>query len=236
MTILNVTVGLDGTFALISCDTALGKAGGEVLPPSQDVAGAWRKAMKGSGEAPTFQVEYAISKFFVYPHINAVLAATGDLEPIAEALAMVNPSPAHLTDAREIAPYVKARLPAIAERHSGKGLTLVLVGIVPGGIVRGYAWSSAEGFVEHDLDGRSVIQPAIPLADAEYEAAALGRSPFAFHKRVCAEQMQALRAGKFPSAWSAGGRFTFARLDASGISIRTLDEAEIAGALPEAWA
>jgi hypothetical protein len=97
----------------------------------------------------------------------------------------------------------------IGDVGPGKGFAIILVGLVKDRVI-GRLWTSADRFAEHDLDGRSVVQPALPLAEADYEAAALGGAPFDFHRRVCAEQMAAYRGGKFPAGGSCSRASTLA--------------------------
>ena len=209
MTFINVTVAEDRKSAVMSCDGAL----------------------EGS---PAEGGDRRVSKIFALPHLRMVAAGSGQGAPLLDAIVQLHFSHAAASDLSDIYDSVPSLLRDMAARHPGAAFRLFIIGWVQGadpadGRALGFAYLQERNFSPISLSGLVIGQPHIDEADPENAAAVAalrspGRDPERFHRLMLAAQMREWRAGKYRKDAVAGGPYTIARIDARGITLKTIEE------------
>lgn len=229
MTLLNVTVARDQSFAVLSADSYLspwakarGAKGGITTDMAEAVAAAFT-----NGPAPTVEPVGEVNKLVVYAAERLVLSSLGNAA-MWKAWTGV-PATIGSPDIHALTAEAPDFLRDFARQLPGEDFIAIAAG-----------WSEREGravvvafqgpeFEPQELPpGNAQHPPADPEAEdhaaleALAVAAADGEDTDGFHIRLARHQVAANRAGRLYPGVVLGGRLSLARIDASGARLRTL--------------
>jgi hypothetical protein len=240
MTITNITIGADRRFAMVSADTIAAPHIGPLreASPCSDVAADMRAIAEGrvgTGAAPDAEPVGFVSKVFSFPHLRMMMGGAGALAPVLAFSIAASATPPHISDVDNFAEYAPAPLKLIAQQSPALHFFVYVVGWVPPrDRIAAYVFMSSDGFKKLEIGPGHTMQPLPDNSCSTYSAlydaqpAALqGPGAERFHRILLRNQLRACRNGKYPAQSILGGNLIIARIDAAGISMKTIAESEL---------
>lgn len=237
MTITNITIGADRSFAMVSADSFVAPATGAMpdARTSGDVVGEAEKMAAGrarAGRAPDVQPLAFATKIFALPHLHLVAVGAGFVAPVFAFAGALSATTPNVADARGVARDALELLRSIKASFPKMPFMVMIVGWIPvERRIAGFAWASGEEFETKELGPGHTMQPAPDTSHPAYAGlhdawapAIEGRDAEGFHRLLFANQLAACRAGKFADGLVVGGKMQLATIDAAGISMKTFPE------------
>lgn len=239
MTVTNITIGADRSFAMVSAESFVAPATGAMpdARTSGDVAVEAEKIAAGrarAGRAPDVQPLAFATKIFALPHLHLVAMGAGFVAPVFAFAGALSATAPNVADARGVARDAPALLRSIKASFPTMPFMVMIVGWIPyERRIAGFAWASGEDFETKELGPGHTMQPAPYTSHHDYARLAEAWAPAiegqdteGFHRRLFANQLAACRAGKFGDGLVVGGKMQLARIDSCGISMKTIREDE----------